>query len=121
MRLYELTVIINPTLDDTIVQSEIDRIEKQITGGGGQIEKIDRWGMRRFTYRIAGHHQGLYVLFLFRANPGLTTEIERGLRLDENILRFLTILSPGDAPPKPAAVTESVDEEEHFEDFSSRE
>ena len=63
MKLYELTVIFNPTLDDNTVQPEIDKIEKQITGSGGQIEKIDRWGMRRFTYRIGGHHQGnLYIL-----------------------------------------------------------
>lgn len=117
MRLYELTVIINPTLDDTTVQSEIDRIEKQITGGGGKIEKIDRWGMRRFTYRIAGHHQGLYVLFLFNANPGLTQEIERTLRLNENILRFLTVLSPGVAPPKPIKV---VDDDEGIDDFPSQ-
>lgn len=116
MRLYELTVIINPTLDDTTVQSEIEKIEKQITGGGGEIEKIDRWGMRRFTYRIAGHHQGLYVLFLFRANPGLTREIERNIRLDENILRFLTALSPGIAPPKPIKVVEY--DEGRYEDFS---
>ncbi len=117
MRLYELTVIINPTLDDTTVQSEIERIEKQITGGGGEIEKIDRWGMRRFTYRIAGHHQGLYVLFIFRADTGLTREIERSLRLDENILRFLTILSPGITPPKPIKVVD--DDEGRFEDFAS--
>jgi small subunit ribosomal protein S6 len=115
MRLYELTVIINPTLDDTTVTSEIDKIEKQITGGGGLIEKIDRWGMRRFTYRIQGHHQGLYVLFMYKANSGLNQEIERTLRLNENILRNLTVLSPGIAPPKPLKVVD--DYEGRFEDF----
>ncbi len=115
MRLYELTVIINPTLDDTTVQSEIDKIEKQITGGGGQIEKIDRWGMRRFTYRIQGHHQGLYVLFIYKANSSLNLEIERAIRLNENILRYLTILSPGIAPPKPIKVVD--DDDGRFEDF----
>jgi small subunit ribosomal protein S6 len=118
MRLYELTVIINPTLDDTSVTSEIEKIEKQITGGGGKIEKIERWGMRRFTYKIAGHHQGLYVMYLFNAESGLNLELERGLRLNENILRFLTVLSPGIAPPKPIKVVD--DDEGRFEDFSPR-
>ena len=118
MKLYELTVIINPTLDDSSIQVEIDKIEKQITGGGGQIEKIDRWGIRRFTYRIAGHHQGQYVLFLFRAKPGLGTDIERNLRINENILRFLTVLSPGVAPVK---LVKTIDEEDGpFEDYAPR-
>jgi small subunit ribosomal protein S6 len=118
MKLYELTVIINPTLDDATVQAEIDRIEKQISGGDGQIEKIDRWGMRRFTYRIAGHHQGQYILFLFRARPGLAAEIERSLRLNENILRFLTVLSPGVAPVVAKPIKAVEEEEGQFEDFS---
>jgi small subunit ribosomal protein S6 len=101
MRLYELTIIINPTLDDSSIQSEIEKIEKQITGAGGQIEKIERWGIRRLTYRIATQHQGYYVFFLFNAQPGLSMEIERALRLNENILRLLTILSPGTAIQKP--------------------
>jgi small subunit ribosomal protein S6 len=120
MKLYELTVIINPTLDDAAVQTEIDRIEKQITGGGGQIEKIDRWGIRRFTYRIAGHHQGQYVLFLFKSNPGLSTEIERSLRLSENILRFLTILSPGITSPAAKPIKVVDEDDSGFEDFSPR-
>lgn len=117
MKLYELTVIINPTLDDNTVQTEIDKIEKQITGASGQIEKIDRWGMRRFSYRIGGHHQGNYTFFLFSANPGLTAEIERNLRLNENILRYLTILSPGLTPA--AKPIKPIEEEEgQFEDFT---
>ena len=119
MKLYELTVIFNPTLDENTVQSEIEKIEKQITGSGGSIEKIDRWGMRRFTYRIGGHHQGNYIFFLFKANPGLTADIERGLRLNENILRYLTILSPGLTPA--AKPIKAIEEEEgQFEDFTTQ-
>ncbi len=117
MKLYELTVIFNPTLDDATVQVEVDKIEKQITGSGGQIEKIDRWGMRRMTYRIGGHHQGMYIFFLFRCNPGLTTEIERNLRLNENVLRFLTVVSPGLVPAKPIKVVIEEDESQ-FDEYT---
>jgi len=119
MKLYELTVIFNPTLDDASIQGEIEKIEKQITGSGGQIEKIDRWGIKRMTYKIQGHHQGMYVFCLFRAKPGLTTEIERSLRLNENVLRFLTILSPGTVAPKPVK-TVFEDEETQFDEFQSQ-
>ncbi len=117
MKLYELTVIINPTLDDSAVQAEIDKIEKQITGAGGKIEKIERWGIRRFTYRIAGHHQGNYILFLFSSKPGLSAEIERNMRINENILRFLTIVSPGIVAPKPIKPVE--EEETQFDEYPS--
>jgi small subunit ribosomal protein S6 len=119
MRLYELTIIISPTLDDTSIQNEIDRIEKQITGAEGQIEKIERWGIRRLTYRISTQNQGYYVHFLFRARPGLSAELERSMRLNENILRFLTVLSPGTAPvPKPVKTSSPAQEDEgQFDDF----
>jgi len=118
MRLYELTIIISPTLDDSSIQTEIDKIEKQIAGGGGQIEKIERWGIRRLTYRISTQTQGYYAFFLFNADPGLSSEIERSLRLNENILRYLTVLSPGAVtiakPVKPVAVDDS---EGQFDDY----
>ncbi|OGC94563.1 MAG: 30S ribosomal protein S6 [candidate division Zixibacteria bacterium RBG_16_53_22] len=119
MRLYELTIILNPTLDDSSIQTEIDRIEKQITGAGGQIEKIERWGNRRLTYRINTHNQGYYVFILFRAQPGFTTEIERAMRLNENILRFLTILSPGAVAAKPIKAVTIEDEEGQEEEYLS--
>ncbi len=121
MRLYELIIILNPTLDDSSIQNEIDRIEKQITGAGGQIEKIERWGIRRLTYRISSQHQGYYVFFLFRAKPGLSMEIERAMRLNENILRYLTILSPGTVTAKTvkAAAFDEDEDEGQMDDIIS--
>jgi small subunit ribosomal protein S6 len=120
MKLYELTIILNPTLDDASIQAEIDKIERQITGAGGQIEKIERWGNRRLTYRINTQTQGYYVFFMFNSQPGLSTDIERSMRLNENILRFLTVLAPALPAPKPvkAAVVEKV-EETQGDDFTS--
>jgi small subunit ribosomal protein S6 len=119
MKLYELTVIINPTLDDSAIQSEIDKIEHQVTGSGGQIEKIDRWGVRRLTYKIAGQHQGHYVFFLFKSKPGLPAEIERNLRLNENIIRFLSVVSAGIAPAKPIKAIVDDEEDTQFEELTS--
>ena len=102
MRLYELTVIINPSLDDSSIQAEIDKIEKQITDSNGKIHKIDRWGVRRLAYIIQGSNQGYYVLFLFEADSGLTSGIEKSLRINENIFRFLTVMSVSEVPVEKA-------------------
>ncbi len=93
MRFYELTVIFNSSLEDSSIQAEIDKIEKQISGSGGKIQKIDRWGLRRLAYLIQGFHQGYYAHFVFEAKPGLTSEIEKTMRINENILRFLTVIA----------------------------
>lgn len=93
MRLYELTVIIDSSLDESAIQAEIEKIENRITDSGGKIHRLDRWGLKRLAYEIRKRTQGYYVFFLFEADPGLTGEIEKNLRLSESVLRYLTILS----------------------------
>jgi len=119
MRLYELTVIFDSSLDESTLQAEIDKIQNRITGSRGKIHKLDRWGNRRMAYEIGNHGQGYYVFFLFECDPGLTTEIERNMRINEAILRFLTVQSPGEAPAaidlKPVDDPVEIDEEETFQ------
>ena len=120
MRLYELTVILSSSLDESSLTAEIEKIENRIKTSGGKIHKSDRWGTKRLAYEINKQYQGYYVFFLFDANPGLTMEIERNMRINENIIRFLTVLSPGEAPvitkKKPAENTAEVDEAEPVEE-----
>ena len=91
MKLYELTVIINSSLEESVIQADIEKIESQITSGGGKIHKIERWGVKRLTYLIKGFHQGFYVHFLFEAVGALVGELEKNMRINENILRYLTV------------------------------
>ncbi len=120
MKLYELTVILDSSLDESTQTAEIEKIEKSITSSGGKIHKLDRWGNKRLAYEINKQNQGYYVFFLFDANPGLTTEIERGMKLNENILRFLTVVSPEEAPvaekKKPAEETAETDQAEPIQE-----
>ncbi len=98
MRLYELILIIDSSIEESTIQAEIEKIENRITESGGKIHRLDRWGLKRLAYAIKKHTQGYYVFFLFEANPGLTGEIEKNLKLSENILRYLSILSPSEVP-----------------------
>ncbi len=100
MKLYELTIILNSTLEESAMLAEIDKIEKKITSSGGKIHKLDRWGTRRLAYLINGSHQGHYVHFLFEAPSTLLAEMEKLMRINENILRNLVVLAQGPPPEK---------------------
>jgi small subunit ribosomal protein S6 len=103
MRLYELTVIFDSALDESTIQGEIDKIESLIVESGGKMHRLDRWGVKRLAYLIKNRNQGYYVFFLFEADPGATAQVEKSLRLSEHVIRYLTVLSPGEIPQEKKA------------------
>jgi small subunit ribosomal protein S6 len=101
VRGYEAMVIIAPTLDATAVQAAMDRIVKLIADQGGVVERIDPWGRRRLAYELGQHREGFYVVINFRAEPPAVAELERVLRLSEEILRHIVVRQ--EEVPAPAA------------------
>jgi len=88
---YESVVIINAALEDEQIESTISRLQEVITTHGGEIFDIDRWGRKRLAYPIQKAKSGYYVIFRFNAPTNLISIYERSLRLDENVIRYLTI------------------------------
>lgn len=91
MRHYETTYILRPNLGEDQFTEIIDRTNAIITNDDGAIICLDRWGMKRLAYEIKKEVQGYYV-YLNYAAPGKTVdEIERIFRIDDRVLRYLTI------------------------------
>lgn len=91
MRHYETTFILRPNLGEDQFTEVIDRTCAIITDDGGTIINTDRWGIKRLAYEIKKEVQGYYV-YLNYAAPGQTvSEIERIFRIDDRLLRYLTI------------------------------
>ncbi|HEB50498.1 MAG TPA: 30S ribosomal protein S6 [Desulfobulbus sp.] len=91
MRHYETTYILRPNLGEEQFTEIIERTNSIITGDGGTIIEVDRWGMRKLAYEIKKEVQGYYVYVNYAA-PGKTIdEIERIFRIDDRLLRYLTI------------------------------
>lgn len=88
---YESVVIINAALEDEQIEATISRLQEVITTHGGEIFDIDRWGRKRLAYPIQKAKSGYYVIFRFNAPTNLISTLERSLRLDENVIRYLTI------------------------------
>jgi small subunit ribosomal protein S6 len=91
MRHYETTYILRPNLGEDQFTEIIDRTNAIIANDEGAVICLDRWGMRRLAYEINKEVQGYYV-YLNYAAPGKTVdEIERIFRIDDRVLRYLTI------------------------------
>ncbi len=91
MRHYETTYILRPNLGEDQFTEIIERTNSIITNDGGTIFEVDRWGMRKLAYEIKKEVQGYYVYVNYAA-PGKTVdEIERIFRIDDRLLRYLTI------------------------------
>jgi small subunit ribosomal protein S6 len=89
---YELIVIIGPQIEDEGVPEAVDQlVRRPVEGWGGQVEEVNNWGRRKLAYPIRQQTEGSYVLTQFRMAPQQTTELERGLRISENVIRHLLV------------------------------
>ena len=84
---YELMVILTPELDERQVAPNLDKFLKVITNDGGSIDKVDIWGKRRLAYEIQKKTEGIYAVVNFTATSEATQELDRQLKLNEQIMR----------------------------------
>jgi small subunit ribosomal protein S6 len=99
LRAYEAVVVLAPTLDEAGCEAILERAARTITEQGGTVTHVDRWGRRRLAYEIAGHKDAFYAVIYFQAPAGATAELERILRITDNVLRYLVVLAvPGKRP-----------------------
>ncbi len=88
---YESAVIINAALEDEQIELVLTKLQDAIINNGGENLRVDKWGRKRLAYQIKKSKIGYYVIFQFEAPVEAIALIERVYRLDETILRFLTI------------------------------
>lgn len=91
MRNYENLVIVKPTLTAEEIQANVKAIEDIITSNGGEIAVTDTMGMRKLAYPINKNERGYFHVIYYTVAPSAITEIERRFRINENLLRFVTI------------------------------
>jgi len=99
MHRYETLFILHPDLPEAQVRETIDRARRLIEGMDGQIAELQDWGMRDLAYPIRKQPRGTYVLVQYAARPDVVKELERTLKLADEILRFISVRQP--EPHKP--------------------
>ncbi|MFC1921013.1 30S ribosomal protein S6 [Chloroflexota bacterium] len=91
MRDYELTLIINPELNDESFDTTLDNISRFITDRGGVITDTERKGKKRLAYPIKHRIEGYYVMLKMQIEPSLGNELEASLLISEDVIRHLLI------------------------------
>ena len=88
---YEMVFIVRPESEEDKLEATVENIGRFITGKGGVVSEVERWGKRRLAYPIKQYEEGHYVLTRFQMKPEYNKELETSLRISEDVIRHLLI------------------------------
>ncbi|MFB5190909.1 30S ribosomal protein S6 [Alicyclobacillus fastidiosus] len=91
MRKYETMFIVNPALETEQTAELVQKYQTLISNQGGQIDELQEIGKRRLAYEIEDNREGYYVLVHYTAGTDVSKELERVMRIDDNVVRYLTV------------------------------
>ena len=103
MQNYESLVIVRATLSEEEISAVLGKIREMIEKLGGTVLQAEGWGRRKLSYEIQGQKKGAYLLFRFQMDGKLIAPLEHQYRLEESILKFLTVRLERSVPWVPAA------------------
>jgi len=86
---YELGFILNPEVSEEQTRAILDRVEQVVANYGGQIVRVNQWGRRRLAYPIEHHRDGFYTFIDMILTPETVIELERTLKVSEEVLRHI--------------------------------
>ena len=117
MRRYETIVILKPSLGEEENQAVIDRTTGIIEDFTGSVIKIDKWGLKKLAYLIKKESQGYYLYIVYAGMPAGVDEMERVFRIDDRVMKFLTVKLQEVYTPLP----EDIEEEKPVEAAAAEE
>ena len=91
MKEYELVSILPPSVEEEQTASVTEAVGNFIQSLNGEMQEVKPWGRRRLAYPIKHYREGSYVEMHFRLDPAKADDLERGLRLNESILRYMLL------------------------------
>jgi small subunit ribosomal protein S6 len=97
MKKYETVIVFDPTLDEERISTKVQDLERRIREAGGDVQATNHWGKRKLAYPMGKKENGLYVMLQYVSPGGEIAEVDRALRLDDTVLRHMTVVGPDDA------------------------
>ena len=94
MHRYETLFILHPELPEAQVRETLERVRRLIEGMGGAVVEIQEWGLRELAYPIRKQPRGIYILAMYSARAEVVKELERTLKLADEVLRYVSVRLP---------------------------
>ncbi|MEK7281501.1 MAG: 30S ribosomal protein S6 [Chloroflexota bacterium] len=91
MRDYELVMVLNPRLEEDEIEASLNKVSQWITQQGGNLAKLEKWGVRKLAYPIKHYNEGNYVFSQFQVDASQVRQLEANLKIAEEVLRYLVI------------------------------
>ena len=90
MKKYEVMFIVN-IANEEVIQAAVKLVQDTITRIGGTVVKVDEWGRRHLAYEVKHQNEGYYVVIEFEADPSQITELDRIIKIHEEIIRHIIV------------------------------
>jgi small subunit ribosomal protein S6 len=116
---YETLTVLHPDLGEAGSKDMAGRLRGILEAGRAEIKKVDEWGIRELAYSIRKQRRGIYVLLEYKAEPQAVAELERQLKLNDQVLRFITVRQIHKKPLPPRRPR--ADREDHGGDLEPAE
>ena len=91
MNKYELAVVVSAKIEDDARAEVIEKVKNLVTRFGGNVTDVDEWGKKKLAYEIQKMHEGFYYFIQFEADAQCPAEVERHVRIMDNVLRYLVV------------------------------
>lgn len=121
LRHYETFYLLQPNLNEEERSSISEKLQTIITERKGQIVSVDPWPLQKLAYKVQKQTQGYYVLMEYGATADTISELERNLRLDEAVMKFITVKKSDSFDPEAAQKEKNESESEAAEASSESE
>ena len=92
MKNYELVFVVKPNADEETREAVLNKV-KEVVATNGEVVKVDVWGNKKLAYPIAKFTEGFYVLVNFKASADLPKELDRNLKINENVIRHMIVVA----------------------------
>lgn len=91
MNHYELTMVLDPNIEEEGITNLLDKVASIVVKNNGEVIEADRWGLQKLAYPIRKQEKGHYILLRLQSDIALIGELEKSLKLTNEVLRFMFI------------------------------
>ncbi len=92
MKNYELVYVVKPNADEETKEAVLNKV-KEVVATQGEVETVDTWGNKKLAYPIAKFTEGYYVLVNFKSGVEVPKELDRNLKINENVIRHMIVVA----------------------------